>query len=593
MSDPKETLAQPRALPQTPFYTVEYPGYVSGAPESLATVLKTLGGQPALDKVFKQPRAKHLDLNLRPDDLYAHPIPGESSSTVKILVKVTTRRRRKKSSNPNTDQVVDAMSEPAGQHQAPEIDSNLLSSLPSSTDASSSETAPQSLNTWQEEGVFKVDTMGVILKTVRFRAMADFQYAPDPTDPVIQLRETMQKLDDTAVNTLLNFSFPPEKEDYSLPLPEPLSEEHVNDPDLPKTKSNVRLPPFPVFSRVTMPSQYNYKANPFSVVETIQDPVTGEEKERLINKTRFKGFGAIAIDFHDTGPVPSGITENMAAMLDSVSKDLYARSIKLFEERPVWSRAALLNQFPLAERREIFNSKAIIPLVSYAFHNGPFRDMYIRFGYDPRKDIETRFYQRVTFRYTTAQHARRRPIISTDGRGAAESSSLRQFLEVSNVFDGKTIGPEVAPGYQLCDITDPLLRRLIEDTTDLRTECHERDGWYSAAAFDRIKAIARRKLFSLIEDGRALSDSECADILEMKSKLTTTAGTTELRVVLPSKERKRKRNRAKGTEAAEEDAVARLELALRRQEAAGIGGEEEELEELQDVDDDSDINYEG
>ena len=39
------------------------------------------------------------------------------------------------------------------------------------------------------------------------------------------------------------------------------------------------------------------------MVQTVTNEETGEEKQRLINKTRFKGFGAIAIDFDDKGPV--------------------------------------------------------------------------------------------------------------------------------------------------------------------------------------------------------------------------------------------------------------------------------------------------
>ncbi|KAG8906954.1 tau 95 subunit of transcription factor TFIIIC, partial [Tulasnella sp. 408] len=71
----ERTTAPSRRLPQTSFYSVEYPGYVSETPEALAGALKTLGGQTAVDKVFKQPRARILDLKLRPDDLFAHPIP--------------------------------------------------------------------------------------------------------------------------------------------------------------------------------------------------------------------------------------------------------------------------------------------------------------------------------------------------------------------------------------------------------------------------------------------------------------------------------------------------------------------------------------
>jgi hypothetical protein len=40
--------------------------------------------------------------------------------------------------------------------------------------------------------------------------------------------------------------------------------------------------------------------------------------------------------------------------------------------------------------------KYLLPLVSYVFQDGPWRDTQIRLGYDPREDLQARLY--VTFR---------------------------------------------------------------------------------------------------------------------------------------------------------------------------------------------------
>jgi general transcription factor 3C polypeptide 5 (transcription factor C subunit 1) len=79
-----------------------------------------------------------------------------------------------------------------------------------------------------------------------------------------------------------------------------------------------------------------------------------------------------------------------------------------FQERPVWTRASIMNQFTAHEARDIhksasvlfsrntqlttctFSSKILLPLVSYVFSDGPWRDCLIRFGYDPRADIGAR-----------------------------------------------------------------------------------------------------------------------------------------------------------------------------------------------------------
>lgn len=43
----------------------------------------------------------------------------------------------------------------------------------------------------------------------------------------------------------------------------------------------------------------SYKANPASVVSTVVDEKTGEEKKRLINRMRWKGLGPASIMFQD------------------------------------------------------------------------------------------------------------------------------------------------------------------------------------------------------------------------------------------------------------------------------------------------------
>lgn len=82
-------------------------------------------------------------------------------------------------------------------------------------------------------------------------------------------------------------------------------------------KSNLRLPPPPLFSRQVVPHLYklsyydiyallscadrlsSYKANPASIEVSIVNEATGEVKQRLLNRMRWKGIGSTAIDFSD------------------------------------------------------------------------------------------------------------------------------------------------------------------------------------------------------------------------------------------------------------------------------------------------------
>ena len=164
--------------------------------------------------------------------------------------------------------------------------------------------------------------------------------------------------------------------------------------------------------------------------------------------------------------------------------------------------------------KPIFSSKVLLPLVCYVFQDGPWRDTLVRFSYDPRKDPNARLYvwimksldfrtnvhysyQRLYFR--NANHPIARPSVTTrrQDRSAAnvhiraqevgpeKEADRRSFssfyfrttilhivqLRKSHLFDGQTVTKETA-AFQLCDITDPMLKEMIEDPEDLREECN-------------------------------------------------------------------------------------------------------------------------
>ena len=49
-----------------------------------------------MDKIFKQAKSKIMEMRLRPEDVFAHPVPGEVVPTSKLLVKVVKRRRKQR-----------------------------------------------------------------------------------------------------------------------------------------------------------------------------------------------------------------------------------------------------------------------------------------------------------------------------------------------------------------------------------------------------------------------------------------------------------------------------------------------------------------
>lgn len=90
-----EAIAHP--LPQVPYYSVEYPGYVR--PTSTSRAIQTLGGQSNLDNAFKRTASKAdalVELDLNPLNPFAHPVPGELFGTNNVILKVVRKRRKQK-----------------------------------------------------------------------------------------------------------------------------------------------------------------------------------------------------------------------------------------------------------------------------------------------------------------------------------------------------------------------------------------------------------------------------------------------------------------------------------------------------------------
>ncbi|KAH9918126.1 RNA polymerase III transcription factor IIIC subunit-domain-containing protein [Fomitopsis serialis] len=504
-ADPLGDAAPERDLPSAHFYSVEYPGYVK--PTSVSLAVERLGGQLRVENAFKRASSKTeslLELSLRPGNPFAHPVPGDVVSTSNILLKVVKRKRKRGAA---TDGTV---------------------------------------------GEYTVEALGMIPKTARFRSMVDYQYKPDMEDPIAKLRSAMDTMD---VDGILRYRVPEEREDYIV------SEDPAAmdiDPKLtgtgasagPKMKSNLRLFTPPLFSRQAIPQNYNYKSNSASVVTTVVDEETGEEKKRLINRMRWKGYGPISISFSDTGvpDKPSAPVEEQRANAD---RKILKRLQELFQERAIWTRAAIFNQFMPFEVREIINSKVLLPLVSYVFQDGPWRDTQIRLGYDPRQDKQARIYQRLYFRNTN--HPIVRPsVVSKRQEGRTELAQNRteassQDDKRTHIFDGVTVTKETA-AFQLCDITDPMLKEMIEDEEDVRDECNERDGWYSTEAFERIKTVLRHKFFSLL-GGHVATREECEALLVPQE------GTNKLPPRPTQRLRFGKHNMAKGALPPEDAAV--------------------------------------
>jgi general transcription factor 3C polypeptide 5 (transcription factor C subunit 1) len=274
---------------------------------------------------------------------------------------------------------------------------------------------------------YEFTVVGRITKTFRFRALCDFQYSPPANDPMVKLRAQMTTLDTALLNS-------------------PSPEETPID--------QCTFAP-PSFSTVRHPLQYKFKQN-----TNLKSVAHDDDGEQLINISKREKTLYIKHDFKS--PAPTAPTAEIVAdgARPAVAK-IVAIIKDMFDERPIWSRLAVESHIPFWHNRvDLTNALAQI---AYVGASGPYRLLWIKYGVDPRVDKQLRTYQIVDFK-NRANIPRRHPSF----QAKRQEEGLLQDVVKPYIFDGASTN-NVAGFYQLCDIFDPELHKLIHSIMGTRT----------------------------------------------------------------------------------------------------------------------------
>ena len=128
-----------------------------------------------------------------------------------------------------------------------------------------------------------------------------------------------------------------------------------------------------------------------------------------------------AIDYIATTPICP-----LEAHLSGSS--LYERLCELFDQRPCWTKIALRNM--LSEDQPQAEFKRLLTKVAYTFVNGPWRNVWVKYGVDPRSNPGFRMFQVLELRntYNTKKIIRtRRGIMTsktTDSNNPTQEANL-------------------------------------------------------------------------------------------------------------------------------------------------------------------------
>ncbi|KAL9123840.1 MAG: hypothetical protein Q9217_006770 [Psora testacea] len=180
------------------------------------------------------------------------------------------------------------------------------------------------------------------------------------------------------------------------------------------------------------------------------------------------------------------------------------------EDRPIFTRRSLPNCIPGDEWQSVSPNvtRYLYQYLGYFFASGPWRDAVVKFGVDPRTDPKYRIYQTMMFVVDSEPKDSRAKYSRPKTRKEKTEQELRKE---SHLFDGVNVSGD-GKVWQVCDVTDPLIRDLLA-TENLREKCHlEGDGWYQNGTWAKVKTIMKWKITAILTGTEVLSDYNYARV---------------------------------------------------------------------------------
>jgi general transcription factor 3C polypeptide 5 (transcription factor C subunit 1) len=187
----------------------------------------------------------------------------------------------------------------------------------------------------------------------------------------------------------------------------------------------------------------------------------------------------------DTLPPESSLTPYLQTLINQIKA--------LLKERPIITRHMLYNKLGWDKRTRLRQAAVYC---GYFFESGPWREALVKWGVDPRTDPQYRIYQTVSFlsykKRGTARH-----FTEFDKHVQQLSRMTTEQLENKHTFDG-VHASDTGNTFQFCDITDPLIAKILA-TNDVRTTCAPTfQGWYHVGTWAKATVILKDKMNAII-----------------------------------------------------------------------------------------------
>ncbi|KAJ2781762.1 tau 95 subunit of transcription factor TFIIIC [Coemansia javaensis] len=319
--------------------------------------------------------------------------------------------------------------------------------------------------------------VAVLDRTVRFRRLADFQYIASDNDMVARLSRLGRTLDVDEIKRL-----------------------GASDPFEVAVDAATGYLPAPFLDHRGWPAQYQSVGG-----EAAHSEAEAEARRR--RELARQGFNVACIKYQDT-EVPTAPTPAASKDGESIPAELLQRAQRILDECPVVSRSVMETLLPPGEcggRK----ASAIMPMLAYLMYNGPWRNCWIRLGYDPRTDPGSCKYQVLDIRYATGNpsslsasraHQSRR---YSGGSGQAHGDSAR---DRTHVYDAEAAHSRATGIFQFMHVEVQPLRDLIDYSNGRRQTPCEYSGWLQPSVMrtmrTKLKTLKRMSGSARQEDSQ-------------------------------------------------------------------------------------------
>ncbi|KAH8758701.1 RNA polymerase III transcription factor IIIC subunit-domain-containing protein, partial [Hyaloscypha finlandica] len=467
--EPEPALAPQFEIGTREVVAVEHPAII----QNLDNGIKTFGDNQPFERIINCTDPEEcIPLYLRFRDPTCPPILSQSTSTQNIVLKITVpkrtgRRRKKGSQDPFTKDAPWEDDEP----REPELCSH------SRMDTSLWRRLQDNI------GKYTCEAVAEIKQTHRFRGLADFHQSTTHMPFFSKFRDTALTGN---IEKMREFKFDTSRG--------------------PKPNEEIIMPTN--ITPYSLPFNWSWQQNPHISQET--DPVTG--KPILVNTSRLERLQVVYLP-HYMENIPEGPSQEPPDDQDVLQ--IIENIKELYNARPIWTRRAIINKVNYAVTEATLHLiRLALPYIGYRFRDGPFKDAIIQFGLDPRKDPKYRMYQTIYFQLAEREvRDPNAPWTGTFKPAKTPKRAKRSNDKLSHFFDGRDVAVD-GKIWQMCDVTDPLLAKLIKEAPISETFDAKNDGWFCNGTLAKIRAIMKVKMIAL-HTGRVVKDEDFKKALEM------------------------------------------------------------------------------